>query len=398
MAAEMAGQPRLSARLGVQRAVYGPIAIPSRTTLTQSTAFTDVMASKSTPFPTLVFDPVEQWEWPSPPLDWPHEPPPIKGTPQPCAIEAPSGATVLGDMLDFDPQAARVVFRAKAGSPPGSLAFSRFRRLTLVEPLRAAPQFAGAPLERVPAARQERDYALQSSGTAKVPTLSGRTAGHVETSAGLFLFAPVDEEAALQRVFVPRWAYSHCSFGLSAEEIAAKLWISTPQALLEAIERQDRAPVLPIGQSILALGLMTQAQLDRALAKPSAGVPLGEALVAARVITKSDLQAAIAHKMGYPMVDLTRFPIDPEVVSKVPKDVAARHHMLPLMMDKERLIVAVDRPSRVVDLRSLHLSVRTPVVPVLAPRLQIAAALDRLSRDLWSQHVADSATQFLPTN
>jgi type IV pilus assembly protein PilB len=97
------------------------------------------------------------------------------------------------------------------------------------------------------------------------------------------------------------------------------------------------------------------------------------------------------------MVDLTRFPIDTEVVCKVPKDVAARHNMLPLMMDQERLIVAVDRPSRIAELRSLHLSVRTPIVPVLAPRLQITAALNRLSHDVWLQHVVDPATQFQTT-
>jgi hypothetical protein len=271
---------------------------PARCSNNLSTAFTtNLMFSKSTPFPTVVFEAPQQADWPALPLDWHHLPPPLKGTPQACAVESPSGATVLGEMLDFDAQAARIVFRPNAGKT-GFQAFSRFRRLTLAEPLRAVPLFAGAPLERVPVARQERDYALQSSGSGQAAPMSGRTVGHVETAAGLYLFAPVEDEAALQRVFVPRSAYRHCSFGLSAEEIAAKQWITTPQALLDAIERQNKVPVLPIGQSILALGLLTQAQLDRALAKPSGGVPLGEALVAARLISQADLHTAIAHKMG----------------------------------------------------------------------------------------------------
>ena len=153
--------------------------------------------------------------------------------------------------------------------------------------------------------------------------MTGRTAGYVEAAAGLYLFTPVDEEAALQRVFVPRCAYSHCEFGPSAEEIAARLWIGSPAELLDAIERQERMPVLPIGQSLLALGLLTQAQLDRELAKPVGDRPLGEALVAAGLISHTDLHTAIAHKMGYPMVDLTRFPVDPAAVAKVPKDIAA---------------------------------------------------------------------------
>jgi len=71
----------------------------------------------------------------------------------------------------------------------------------------------------------------------------------------------------------------------------------------------------------------------------------------------------------------------------VPKDIAARHCTLPLMIDHGRLIVAVDRPSRVTELRSLHLYLQTPIVPVLASAMQIAVALDRLLPDVWSQHV-----------
>jgi hypothetical protein len=125
--------------------------------------------------------------------------------------------------------------------------------------------------------------------------------------------------------------------------------------------------------------------------------PLGESLVATGLISHADLQTAIAHKMGYPMVDLNRFPIDLLAVAKVPKDIAARHRMLPLMIDQGRLIVAVDRPSRVTELRSLHLHLQTPIVPVLASAMQIAVALDRLSPDVWSQHVVGRPAFVQPT-
>jgi hypothetical protein len=356
------------------------------------------VTTESTPFPTLDLDLLDQWSWPAPPVDWPHVPPPAKGTPQRCEIEAPSGATVPGEMFDFDPKSARVTFQPATAVKPGLLAFSGFRRLTVVEPLRATPRTPGAALERVSAAGHERGYTLPSSAAAALQPMSGRTAGHVETDAGLFLFTPVDEWTGLQRVFVPRSAYSHAAFGPTAEEIAARQWIASPQALLEAIEHQNKMPVRPLGQSLLALGLLTPAQLESALARPQGDVRLGEALVAAGLISDTDRQAAVAHKMGYPMVDLTRFPVDPAAVAKVPKEIAARLRMLPLMTDKGRLIVAVDKPSRVVELRSLHLTVPGGIVPVLAPRMQIAAALDRLSRDVWLQHVGGSSLLFQPTD
>jgi hypothetical protein len=345
------------------------------------------VADMSIPFPSLSFDQSDQWTWPSPPLDWQHLPVPVKGIAQRCAIEGPSNERVRAELLDFDPIAGKLTVRAAADSAPGLLAFSRFRRLTLVEPLRAAPRNAGASSDRIPVARQERDYTIRSGGSGQAPPLTGRTAGHVETAAGLFLFTPVEQEAALQRVFVPRWAYSHCEFGPSAEEIAARLWIGSPDVLLEAIEHQERMPVLPIGQSLLALGLLTRAQLDRELAKPAGDTPLGEALVAAKLISHTDLQTALAHKMGYPMVDLKRFPVDPLAVIKVPKDIAVHHRILPLLIDRGRLIVAVDRPSRVTELRSLHIQVQTSIVPVLASAMQITVALEKLLPDVWSQQV-----------
>jgi Type II secretion system (T2SS), protein E, N-terminal domain len=61
--------------------------------------------------------------------------------------------------------------------------------------------------------------------------------------------------------------------------------------------------------------------------------------------------------MGYPTVDLTRFPLDLAAVAKVPKEIAARPRMLPLMINQGRLIVAVDRPSLIAELRSLNLAV-----------------------------------------
>jgi hypothetical protein len=345
------------------------------------------MADLSIPFPPLTFDQSEQWGWPAPPLDWPHVAAPIKGIAQRCIIEGLSNERVRGELLAFDPITKKLTVRPKPDSDPGLLAFSLFRRLTLIDPLRAAPRAAGGSSDRIPVARQERDYLLHSTATGHASTLTGRTVGHVETAAGLFLFTPVEQEAALQRVFVPASAYSYYEFGPSAEELAARLWIGSPDVLLEAIEHQERMPVLPIGQSMLALGLLTRAQLDRELAKPPSDVPLGEALVAAKLISHGDLQTALAHKMGYPMVDLKRFPVDPLAVIKVPKDIAVRHRILPLMLDRDRLIVAVDRPSRVTELRSLHIQVQTTIVPVLASAMQITVALEKLLPDVWSQQV-----------
>ena len=192
----------------------------------------------------------------------------------------------------------------------------------------------------------------------------------------------------MRRVFVPRSAYTRCEFGGSAEEAAARTWIASPRELLAAIERQQRTPIRPLGQSLLELGLLTPEQLERALARQSTSRALGESLVDAGMISRGDLNTALAHKMGYPMVDLASFPIDPAALVKLPHPAAVSHRAMPLLLSQRRLIVAVDKPSRAIKLGQLHSLAGCVVVPVLASKLQIIAALDRIAPDVWSHHVS----------
>jgi hypothetical protein len=338
----------------------------------------------TTPLPLLDLAP-ERVQWPTPPFAWRHLSPPANDAAQPCTIETSWGATVEGEMLDFDPAGACLKFRTGPGSAEATVPFGRVRRLVLTAPLLPAPQLAGAPMERVPSAAQERDYRLQAKDGRAI---AGRTAGYVVTDAGLYLYTPLDEERALQRVFVPRSAYTGCEFGSSAEEVAAERWISTREELLQAVDRQQRMPVLRIGDALLNLGFVTPRQLDRALAQQRGDVPLGQMLVEAGVISKADLDTALAHKMGYPLVDLTRFPLDLDLVRMLPLKLATQSMALPLMVHRERLVVAVDRPQRIEKLHQLHVFTGKKLVPVLASRTQIMLALtDLAQQDMWSRNV-----------
>lgn len=348
------------------------------------------------PFPELIDEPVERWQWPAPPFAWHHQPAPDLEVAQPCRIETPTGSLVDGDMLALDLRAGHLRFRTGAPGAALNLPLSRVRRLTLTTPLRAEPLRAGGALDRVPVAAHEREYRLTPAGGGQ--PLTGRTAGHIDTAEGLFLFTPVGDETALLRVFVPKAAYSACDFGPTAQDLAADHWLATPQDLLAALARQQRMPVLPIGQSLLNLGLVTPDQLERALAQKQRDEPLGESLVHSGVISQADLRTAIAHKMGYPLVDLTRYPVDPAAAHKLPLRLAVKYRSLPIMVDQQRLIVAMDRPQRALELQALFALKPFAVVPVLASKSQILLALSGLPHhDGWSDNVSVRAGFFATT-
>ena len=101
--------------------------------------------------------------------------------------------------------------------------------------------------------------------------------------------------------------------------------VVTPDQLVGALEQQSRMPMVRIGEALIALSLITEEQLHDALRQQQSDrtVPLGELLVRLGLITRHDLLSALARKMGYPLVDLQKFPVDPLALHKVPFTVAS---------------------------------------------------------------------------
>lgn len=349
------------------------------------------MPDFDTPLPTLMLDAHSSaWTWPQPPFENRRTMVPLPEGGQPCRIETLTGATVTGELVDFAATALTLSFRIRPDSDAVSLAFDKIRSLTLTTPWPLVAAAPDAPIERVPSAAQERDFKVELRPSGH---LTGRTLGHVQQDIGLFLFVPQDDATAVLRVFVPYQACAAVTFGASLEEQATERWIATPEQLLAAIEAQKRRPMQPLGAALLELGLVTAGVLERVAREQGAERerPLGEMLVAAGRLTRADLQTALAFKMGYPMVDLGRFPLDAAAVRTLPHQAVVEHRALPLMRHADQLIVAVDELSHVPQLQALSALAQLKVVPVLATNASMVTALttlaQRLGSDPWGHNV-----------
>ena len=340
------------------------------------------------PLPTLTVDPALDWGWPSPRLACEPLAPTLDGA-EPCRIESGTGAAVSGELVGFDLAARRMRFRVKRGVDAVTLSFDKCRRVTLTRPLVPARRAPDAPVERLPPQAQRRSVVVTYAGGGHA---IGSTQGMVEHEVGWFLFAPDDDEGqALLRQFVPRGAVASIDFGSSNEERVAERWLHTPEQVLAAIEAQRDAPVLPLGEALADLGLVDPAVIEAALREqgPGSDEPLGERLVARGLIDRGDLATALAHKMGYPLVDLGRFPIEKEAVRRIGPQAMRNHRALPLMQRGKRLIVAVDDIGAIASLQSLRGLAGLDLVPVLAPpgRLTIALAAWANDGDVWALNV-----------
>ena len=81
-----------------------------------------------------------------------------------------------------------------------------------------------------------------------------------------------------------------------------------------------------IGELLLREGLVTQDQLNKALAEQRHnGTRVGYNLVKLGFVKETDLTRMLARQHRMPAVDLSRFEVDPKIIKLIPPDVAVKH-------------------------------------------------------------------------
>ncbi len=101
---------------------------------------------------------------------------------------------------------------------------------------------------------------------------------------------------------------------------------------------------LKLGEILLEATSLTKDQLKEALylqAKENISKPLGEILVEKGYVSKEDVELALGIQEGYPFISVKNYNLIPDVVKKVPKEVALRYFILPLDLIDNIMTVAV---------------------------------------------------------
>ena len=86
-----------------------------------------------------------------------------------------------------------------------------------------------------------------------------------------------------------------------------------------------------LGDILIRRGVVTRARLDDALvAQGSSLLPLGSTLIRLGYATEADIALALAEQFGLPAICISSSTIDSRVLDIIPREVAARHRLLPL--------------------------------------------------------------------
>lgn len=133
-----------------------------------------------------------------------------------------------------------------------------------------------------------------------------------------------------------------------------------------------------LGEILLAGGVITQKQLEEALAQQKVlGMRLGEVLIRQGYVTEDDILLTMKKQLNLPILDINGIAPSEEILKIFPEQLARKYEVVPIDMRNGRLVVAMNDPTNYFALDDIRLAVGMLVRPVLARKKDILKAIDR---------------------
>jgi type II secretion system (T2SS) protein E len=137
-----------------------------------------------------------------------------------------------------------------------------------------------------------------------------------------------------------------------------------------------------LGELLVRAGVLDRSSLAKGLAEHErTGRPLGMTLVELGCVSEQVLMSTLAHQLGLPVARITAWPVDPEVLELVPRELAEKHRCLPLALKDEgsqqSLYLAMVDPSDLDGLEAVRAHSGREVRVVLVAPSELDAALGR---------------------
>jgi len=138
---------------------------------------------------------------------------------------------------------------------------------------------------------------------------------------------------------------------------------------------------LPLGQILLRNGVITEEDLDIALAQQMISRRrLGEVLAELKLVQLDEILRALAEQAGVPYVDLDANPPDPDVLAMLQPALARRFVAIPVAKDGDSIVVAMAHPKSLLVVDDIKMVLQQRVIPALANIDQIERVIARMER------------------
>lgn len=125
---------------------------------------------------------------------------------------------------------------------------------------------------------------------------------------------------------------------------------------------------LRLGDVLVADHLISREQLSEALLRQKKGKNkhLGQILMEMGLLSQDEVTIALAKKLGIPRVHLRGFDLPPQMLSRIPADVAIQYNVVPLGEINGKLVVAMENPLDLAVIGALRFNTNSNIEAVMA--------------------------------
>jgi type IV pilus assembly protein PilB len=156
------------------------------------------------------------------------------------------------------------------------------------------------------------------------------------------------------------------------------------RALLRFLQRQNR------------ISTADMLRIEEAL-QFSAGATVHELLEREGIMTEKDLALLLANTLRLRLIDLTSYPLDPQIARELKEQIAVRYEVVPIRIEQGTIEVATANPLDLDGLKAVEFATGKRVQAVVATQVEVRDALAhayRLQESLeqFLQHVPDEGS------
>lgn len=136
---------------------------------------------------------------------------------------------------------------------------------------------------------------------------------------------------------------------------------------------------LRLGDILISTGAITEDQLAHALEiQKTTHERLGTILIDEGIINEQRLIETLELQLGIDYIDLSKVRIPVEMAQLVPRNIAKRHGVVPVKLNKDELTLAMSDPLNFVAIEEVRTATRKRVIPVISTPTAVNKAITTL--------------------
>ena len=136
---------------------------------------------------------------------------------------------------------------------------------------------------------------------------------------------------------------------------------------------------IKLGEMLVRAGKITPAELDETLkSQVIFGGRIGTNLIEMGYVEEKDLAHFLSKKLGVPYASPDQLmSLPPQVLKLIPEEIVRKYKIIPLGLDKKKLVVAMADPSDFASIEEISFITGFIVMPLVSPELRLALALEK---------------------